>query len=517
MRAFSDIRPLVFWPPAFLLLVALAFSVISFDAFLAGATAINNFILKNFGWLITSGAALSVTTIVAILISPIGNVRIGGAEAKPLLKRWNWFAITLCTTIATGILFWGVAEPLFHVAGPPQFADAEPNSPEAARFALSTMFMHWAITPYAIYAVPSLAFALAYYNLGKNYSLGGTLSIAWGPLGKGAGAAIVDALALFALIAGVAASLGAGVLTLTGGAERVLGVDDTIGIRFLIILIIVFTYVASSISGLQKGIKILSDLNIRIFLFLALVVFAAGPSVDILRLGGAALVDYVADFLPRSVMIDGGEDREWMRSWTVFYFANWMAWAPITSLFLGRIAFGYTVREFVLFSLVAPACFSIIWMTIFSGATLSIEAAQPGVLQAALQSLGPESVIYAVFDFLPFAAGLSLALIFTTYISFVTAMDSNTHSIASVCLRAGRQSDELAGQGQWIKIFWGALIGAVSFIMTATNGIDGIRMLSNLGGAPGVLILLGSIAVLVRLLLNPAILGQSKDQSVSAD
>ncbi|MEO0398295.1 MAG: BCCT family transporter [Pseudomonadota bacterium] len=501
-----NIRPLVFWPPALILLSAVTASLIDFDGFLAIATAAHQWLLARIGWLFSLGAFAAVALIVGVAASPLGRVRIGGADAKPILKRWNWFAITLCTTIATGILFWGASEPIMHFNAPPAFAGAEARTMGAAEFSLSTLFLHWTFTPYAIYTVPALAFALAYYNLGRAYSLSAPLSLAFGRLATGAGAAVIDAVALFALVAGVAASLGAGMITLAGGLNAVFGLPDGAVTRFFVTAFIVAAFVLSSITGLQRGIKSLSDINIRVFFALVGFVLIAGPTVQIAALAVSALSDYAATFLPRSVLIFDEADTAWRQSWTMFYFANWAAWAPITALFLGRISVGYTVREMILFTFVLPSIFGMIWMTVFGGAALSLDGlgtvasgGGTGSLTKALNAGGVDAVIYALFEALPLTALTVGLFVFATFISFVTAMDSNTHSIASVCLKAQRQSDETPGAGLWVKVFWGVLIGGVAWIMTATKGVDGVRMLSNLGGAPGLIILIGSIIALTRL------------------
>jgi len=490
---------MVFWPPALILMAALIASVVDFNEFLASATRVNGWILARFGLLIDYAAFAAVILVAALFISPFGRVKIGGAEARPILNRWNWFAITLCTTIATGILFWGTAEPIYHLNSPPDFAGVEPRAEGASVFALSTLFMHWAITPYCLYAVPALAFAVSYYNLKKPYSLSGPMALSLGRYAKGPGAAIIDAAALFALVAGVAASLGAGVMTLVGGIVARTPLHDGALIRLTVTALIVATYVASSVSGLQRGIRILSDINIRFFISLVLFVFVAGPTMRILQLGGESLGAYAVDFIPRSLNIGDGADRQWTQSWTTFYFANWLAWAPITALFLGRISVGYTVREFIIFTMALPALFGMAWMTVFGGASLATDFDTHASLTRALNKEGPEAVMYALLNDLPLTGLIVPVFLLTTFISFVTAMDSNTHSIASVCLDWKRQGDEPRGAGLGVKIFWGVLIGATAYIMTATNGVDGIRMLSNLGGVPGLVIILGCGAALIRL------------------
>ncbi len=492
-------RALVFWPPVVLLLLALAFSLADFNSFHAAVTTANGWVLSRFDWLFSLASFAAVAVLAWVGMSSLGAVRIGGPDAKPILSRWNWFAITLCTTIATGILFWGTAEPMFHVNSPPDFAGVEARSDGAARFALSSMFMHWTITPYAIYTVPALAFALAHYNLGRPYSLSGPLSLVFGRAATGRGGAIIDAVGLYALVAGVAASLGAGVMTVAGGLHTVAGWYDGALMRLGVTIAIVLFFVASSVSGIQRGIKVLSDINVKFFFALCAFVFFAGPSVAILSLGGDALVEYVVEFFPRSLSFGERAGDQWTRDWTVFYFANWLAWAPITALFLGRIAVGYTVREFLLFNLAAPAAFGALWMTVFGGAVIEIDAATGGALTAALNTDGPEAVIYAMFQTLPLTGFIIVGFVAVTFISFVTAMDSNTHSIAGICLKPNAPGGQHGRTALVVKVFWGVLVGAIAWVMTATTGIAGVRMLSNLGGLPGLFILIAMGAVLIAL------------------
>ena len=478
------------------LLAALIASILDFERFLGWSTAVHLWIIAHFGWLFSLGAVAAVLLIAVIYISPLGRVRIGGKNATPVLRQWNWFAITLCTTIATGILFWGTAEPLFHLNGPPAFAGVDARSHDASLFALSTVYLHWSLTPYAIYSVPALAFALAHHNFGKSYSLSAPLGFVLGPFARGPGAAVIDAIALFALVAGVAASLGAGIMTLTGGVGAVLAVSDTPATRFVITTLIVGVFVVSSISGLQRGIKVLSDINIRFFFAFAMFVFIAGPTLSILTLGGESALIYARDFFPRSLSFIGGVDQ-WTRDWTIFFFANWLAWAPITALFLGRIAVGYTVRAFILVNLLLPSLFGIVWMAIFGVAAIDADLVSGGLTQA-LNADGPEAVAYALFRTLPFAPGVTIIFIAITFTSFVTAMDSNTHSIVNLCMGKRTLEENLEKTSMMLKVFWGVLIGAVAWVMTATTGIEGIRMLGNLGGGPGLIILIGCGAALVR-------------------
>lgn len=493
----KGIRHWVFWPPLALLFLAIGFSIMRTEVFLEISTQANQWILDTFGGLFAIVALVMLVLCFLTFFSPLGKMKIGGEHAKPILTRWRWFGIILCTTIATGILFWGTAEPLFHFNGPPDFAGIEAGSNEAARFSMSVMFTHWSFTPYAIYAVPALVFALAYYNFGSRFSLSATLS----PLVKselhGAVGSVVDAVSLFALVAGMAASLGAGILTLSGGIQKLFGIESSVLLLAIICLAIVVAFLLSAASGLLKGIRILSSINVSIFIGLAIFVLVFGPTKAILIQAADGIGAYISNFFNLHASTFIHSESAWPKSWTVFYWANWMAWAPVTALFLGRISYGYTVREFLLFNWIIPALFGIIWMGIFSGTTLHMEA-EGLALGESLKASGPESVIYLILEQLPLLKLILPVFVFTVFLSYVTAADSNTAAMAGISSKG--VSPDNPEPPLFPKIAWGITIGAVALIMVSTAGIDGIKMLSNLGGLP-ILFLLGLVSIaLMRMI-----------------
>ena len=505
----ASIRLQAFLPPVILLVATLIWSLSDFDGFFSTADQANRWLLQNFDWAYSLFSFSAVLLVVYIFFSPLGRVRIGGVDAVPILSRWNWFAITLCTTIAIGILFWATAEPILHVQSPPAFTNAAANSPAAFEFAMSTLFLHWTITPYALYTVCALAFSLSYHNFDGPYSLSGPVSVISGGRVPNWISSAIDAVGLFALTAGVAAVLGVGVLTIAGGIGNLFGIADTVLLRGAIAALIVATFILSSVSGIQRGIKILSDINIRIFVLFALFVLVFGPTLDILELSLKGVVHYARTFVSSSLALGARGGDPWTLDWSVFYFANWLAWAPITALFLGRISIGYTVREFLTFNLILPALFGAVWMGIFGASAISLNAASGGSFAEKIAADGPESAIYALLDALPFAAVTVAIFVFVAFLSFVTAMDSNTQSIADVCLKKDSSEEERGRAARRIKIFWGLLIGGIAFTMTATTGIDGVRMLSNLGGILGLVILIafGASLLVMRFRRLPALIG----------
>ncbi len=487
----SKVRPFVFFVPFSLLLLTAIASVAYSDSFFEVANNCNQWILKNFDWLFSWGTFSFLIVLLITYFSPIASVKIGGANAKPQLNRWQWFTITLCTTIATGILFWGTAEPMYHLHQTPEGI----QQPKA--FAMSTLFMHWTFTPYGIYTLAGLVFALSFYNLKQPFSVTSMLFPLLGKKAYGSIGKLTDAICLFALVAGMAAALGAGILVISGGIDSFLNVGQGKLLYGITALIVVLSFVASSASGLLRGIRWLSDINIRVFVALGLFVLVTGPLSDMLSLGGKGLFNYFQNFIPRSISADNRLPDTWIRNWTVFYWANWLAWTPVTALFLGRISIGYTVREFIHFNLLLPSLFGGLWMLTFGGAALTIDVQQEGLLYQSLTEEGPQAVIYKLLEQLPFPAITSGVMLLAIFISYVTAADSNTSAMTSMSVRGVSANSPETPLG--IKVLWGCLIGVISWIMIAFAGIDGIKMISNLGGLPALFLVLLISLGMIRL------------------
>jgi choline-glycine betaine transporter len=478
----------------------MVYSLVDAQGFLSEVKKMNDWVLYHFGWLFSAGTLFFFLLCVWIYFSPIAKVKIGGKHAVPVLTRWEWFSITLCTTIAIGILFWATAEPLYHYHAPPGGLSIVKDTPAAARFAMATMLLHWTFTPYSIYTVAGLMFALVYYNLKQPFSLGAMLYPLLGRKLSDTWSAVIDAICLFSLVAGMAASLGAGILTVSGGLYKFFGITDTPLLLFGITAVIVGAFVVSAVTGLLNGIRILSNINTYAFFVLAIFVLVFGPTRFLFQFGWEGVSSYAATFFSRSLGLQ--VEKSWADSWTIFYWANWLAWTPVTALFLGRVAIGYTVRDFINYNLVLPSIFSAVWMIIFSGDALYIDSVSHAVnLYTSLQNSGPESVIYKVLDQLPLAQITGLSFLGTAFLSYVAGADANTSAMSSLCSHGiTPESPEAA---VWIKIAWGALVGLVAWVMVANAGIDGIKMASTLGGFPALFLIIAVAIGLVVILLRP--------------
>ncbi len=482
----AKLRHQVFWPPFVLLMVALIFSIADSDKFLDTTARINNFILNNFGWLFSAGTTLMLLTCLFICFHPIGKIKIGGAHAQPFLTKWRWFSIVLCTTIATGIIFWGTAEPLYHLADPPSFSGVEAGSAKAANDAMGYLFLHWTFIPYAIYCLPAVMFALAFYNQQKSFSLHSTLFPLLRNQQQPFLASFIDGICLYALVAGMAASLGAGILTLSGGIRNLTGYESQ-WLQLVITCLIVGSFILSAVSGLMKGIRILSDINARIFTVLALFILFFGPTLAIVEYAASGLQVFFTTLPEMSLVSILHPEDPWPKSWTTFSWSNWLAWAPITALFLGRLSYGYTVKQFLIFNWILPSLFGMLWMSIFGGMTLDFELTSKLGLGDLLQEQGPESVIYRIFEELPLRYIIAPLFLVTAFLSYVTAADSNTEAMGGISSTG--ISPDSPTPPTIIKVIWGITIGAVAFIMINMAGIDGIKMLSNLGGLPSLFLI----------------------------
>ena len=484
-------------PPLVPLLLCAGFALYDPVGLIGLAGSASSWILEHFDWLFSWSSASFLVLLAATYVSPLGRTTIGGLGAARLLSPWRWFAITACTTIATGILFWGIAEPIYHVSAPPP---AGATSPEV--FAVSTLFLHWTLTPYAIYTVGGLLFSLGFYNHRQPFSLSALLRPVFGPGVHERGGAFVDAVCLFALVSGMAAALGAGSLALVGGILGYLGAATTAtpGSLGLVIAVVVIAFTVSAATGLQRGIRILSNYNIIGFLLLALFVLLTGPVSETIKLSGLALWDFVVTFVPRNLGLDPGIPSTWSWDWTSFYWANWYAWAPVTALFLGRLAKGYTVRQFIEMNLLCTSLFGAGWMIAFGATAVVVDRESGGQLSLALAERGPEAVAYALFEQLPWLSFTAVFFLVLVFLSYVTAADSNVSAMSALCTRGIHPAS--AEAPLVVKVIWAGIIGLTSWVLVSFAGLDGIRLISTLGGFPAMLIFILAGVGLLRLVLK---------------
>lgn len=498
----KQVRWGVFLIPWLLAIATIILNFISGDAFYSVIMSLTNFILTDFTWLFTLMSFVCVVLVVAAYITPFGNVRIGGSKAKPMMNQINYVWIVLCTIMAAGILLWACAEPMYHYYGPP--AHITPESPDAITFLMKNIFLEWTFTPMCIYGMPAILFAFLFYNAKKKYSIGTMLypAVKYETAQKLSPA--VDVICLLALVCGMAASMGSAVFLVTDGAASLTNgaVVSTPVVWTVVSAVIVTAFVASAVSGVMAGIRILSTINSRIYMALGLFVFLFGPTFYILSLTIETFGAYMADFFGMSLAMSAADGDHWADWWPVFYWCNWMAWMAVTSTFLGRISKGYSVKEIVRVVVVFPSLFSVAWLGLFSSSSMYYELNGAGINDA-MTAGGTASATYAVLQQMPLSTITIAVFLIIVFVSFVTASDSNTNAMAGLCTD-GLSADDTESP-TWLKIIWGVTIGAMCVIfIDAFQSTDALKYLSNLGGFPIVFLLIFISISFVKVMLNPA-------------
>jgi len=499
----KKLKPWVFFPPFLLLAAAITANFLDPVRFSASVTGAYEWVLDTFGWLVSLTSFAVVVVCALIYVSPFGRVVIGGPKAKPLLTKWQLFVIVVTTNIAVGILFWGPVEPLSYFSHPPISTGIAPNSPAAATFAMSTVLLHWTWTPYAIPSLLGLMFAFAFYNMQRPFTLGAPLAPLLGKYSVGAGGRAIDALCLYALVMAMSASLSGAMMQIGGGINHVLGIAGppsnlTMG---LIAGAILVAAVLAAISGVKKGILLIANINTCFLIGILVFIFLFGPTRFILRFATEGFGNFLSHYFEKVLFTGAAYQDSWPQKWTEMHFSAWCAWAPIMSIFLGRIIYGHSVRTFLIFNILLPAFFTGVWMAILCGASLHLEMFQNAGLVANFEKNGVESTLYAFLQHFPRVEIVVPVFLFTAFTSFVTTADSNLSAMSSIS--AAGISPERPESSMFIKIAWGATIGVVAWIMATMAHLEGIRMLSSLGGVPGLFLCAVAIIAAIRVMLNP--------------
>lgn len=482
-------------PSAFPVLVFGTLIVLGFmntEAFVSILWKVFEWLMVNIGWLVNLGCLAFVIFLLVLCVHPIGRIKFGGKDAKPTFSTWNWWAISLCAGIGTGIVFWGAVEPLLHTMSPPAAMGLEPGSNEAMIWAMRTSFLHWTLTPYAIYVVAGLVIGYAYYNLGKPYAVSSGLSLLRG--GKDLSQRsidIIDGITLLAITGGVAGSLGYGLLQIGSGLNFVAGIEPGPLVWVLIAAVIIVAYTISSATGLEKGIQWLSDKNAIIFIGLLIFTLIFGPTAKILNLTTQSMGSYVANFVEGMTFTDPFGTELWPQWWDMYWFVDWLSFGPIVGLFLIKMCYGRTIRQFIVVNLLLPSLFGMIWFGVFGGLALDLQLIQGVDLAAYMNANGIESLMLKVFEYLPLVSVIRPIMIVTVMLSFVTLADSMTSTVSLMTLKNNHDIKEAPVS---VKLFWGLLMGLTSIVFVLNGGLEGIKVVKTLAGFP---ILFIEIAMMV--------------------
>jgi choline/carnitine/betaine transport len=469
----------------------------------------------NLGWLFVLLASSFVVFVIWLAAGKYGRIPLGRDDERPEFRTISWIAMMFSAGMGIGLMFYGVAEPLSHYVSPPPLT-AEAESSQAIETAMATTLFHWTLHPWAMYAVVGLAIAYGTFRRGRRQLISSVFvpllgeRRAAGPAGR-----VIDVLAIFATLFGSAASLGLGALQIGSGVE-ILGWAGDVGNGILVAIIAVLTaaFVASAVSGIERGIQWLSNTNMVLALVLAVFVFVLGPSVFILNLIPDAVGSYFSDLgemAARTEATGGDPMATWLRGWTVFYWAWWISWTPFVGLFIARISRGRTIRQFVTGVLLVPSLVSLLWFAVFGGAGI---AAQRDGLDVAGQGT-TEGQLFAVLGQYPLATAATVLVMVLVAIFFVSGADAASIVMGSLSQRGTLEPS------RWVVVFWGVVMGSVAAIMLLLGdegeALTGLQNLTIIAALPFALVMAAMAVSLVKDLRRDPIVLRGNYASVAIE
>ncbi len=461
-------------------------------------------VTSTFDWFFLIAGDVFVLLSLALIVSPLGKVRIGGMDAKPDYSHSGWFAMLFAAGMGIGLMFFGVAEPISHYssslaadAGSAEsyapLGGAVGNEAAAHRLGMAATIFHWGLHPWAIYAVVGLSLALFAYNKGLPLSVRSMFYPIFGERVWGWTGHIIDTLAVFATLFGLATSLGIGAEQANAGLNFLFGIPVNEVSKVLLIFGITAIALTSVVAGLDAGVKRLSEINMVLAALLLVFVIAVGPTVAILTGFFSNLAAYV-EYLPALSNPFGRTDTNFSQGWTSFYWAWWISWSPFVGMFIARVSRGRTVREFIVCVLLIPSAVSVLWMTAFGGTAI-------GLLHQGYQALADaplELKLFSMFDQLPLAGITSFLGIVLVIVFFVTSSDSGSLVIDTIT--AGGKVDAPLPQ----RIFWASFEGLVAIALLLGGGLEALQAASVSTGLPfAIVLLLGCFALVKGLLSEP--------------
>lgn len=484
----------VFYISLILVAIIAVWSVAFNENFTKVSNVLYGFFTNDFGWLYLLAMVLFLAFIVYIACSRFGKIRLGGDDSRPEYSNMTWFGLLFGCGMGVGLVFWGVAEPLSHYLNPAPGVEAA--TPEAANFAMKSFFIHWGIIPWANYAIIGLA--LAYFMFRKNKKglisslveplIGEKLAQGW--LGK-----MIDILAVFATVAGVVTSLGLGTLQINAGFNSLFGVPVNLLVQILIVIVVSFLYIGSAVSGLDKGIKMISDTNLYVAIGLLLVCFLVGPKVEVLNSFINGMGDYLGNFVQDALKVDPYGDNSWLGSWRLFYWAWFIAWAPFVGVFVARISKGRTIREFIMGVVLVPAMASCIWGAVFGN--LGINLAEKGkVAMETLQQVAqtPETGLFLVLKEYPLGFVLALVAMISLCAFFVTSANSGVYVLSMLT------SDGDINPPNNKKILWGVIQSVMAIGLLMAGGLKPLQTISLAAAFPFIFVMLAACVSLLKAL-----------------
>ncbi|WP_407372111.1 BCCT family transporter [Carnobacterium sp.] len=452
------------------------------------AEVLQNVISKEFGWLYVLLMVVILVAVIYLLFSKYGEIKLGRKDDEPEFSYFSWVAMLFSAGMGIGLIFWGVAEPVMHLYDP-----ALPSSDmlENAREAMTYTFFHWGLQPWALYAFIGLIIAYTTFRKDKPAVISESVTPLFAKKYRGTVSTIVDTIAIIATVFGVATSLGLGAQQITGGLSfSISWIPNTFITQLVVIIMVTVLYLISATTGLDKGVKILSNINILLAVLLMFAVLFIGPTAYLLDLFVQSIGNYFQKLPEMSFRLGAfsSENREWIDEWTIFYWSWWISWAPYVSSFIARISKGRTIREFVGGVLIVPTAFTFLWFSVFGGSGIWQELFSNNNLIQTITEKGTETGLFALLESYggigKVITGIAILLISTF---FITSADSATYVLAMFSTN-GNLTPHVR-----VKFIWGIIMSSIAAILLYAGGLESLQAVAVLGSFPFlfVIILMG--------------------------
>ncbi len=453
--------------------------------------ALQALIVRNGSWFYVLTVATIGVFVVYLAISRFGDIKLGPDHAQPAFRYPAWLSMLFAAGMGIGLMFFGVAEPLMHFLSPPT---AEPESLEAVREAMKMTFFHWGFHAWAIYAVVALILGYFAYRQGLPLTLRSALYPLIGQRIYGWPGHLVDIFAVSSTVFGISTSLGFGASQINAGVSYLFNVPFSIMVQIGFMVIIALIAMLSVATGLNKGIRILSEINMAMALVLIGIILIVGPSVFLLQAYLQNIGAYLSDIIRNTFNLYTYEPSEWIGGWTIFYWGWWLAWAPFVGLFIARISYGRTLREFIIGVLFIPTAFTLLWMTVFGNAAIDLVYTQGETSLATQVQDNSALALFVFIEHFPFSFVLSLISILMVVIFFVTSCDSGAMVVNMLCAQ-GNDNTPL-----WQRLYWVIVITMVAISLHYAGGLKALQTMTIVAALPFALVLMFAMAGLIKAL-----------------
>ncbi|WP_163537054.1 BCCT family transporter [Gracilibacillus sp. YIM 98692] len=447
-------------------------------------SAIQGFLVTRFGWFYLLVTTAFLIFAIFLIVSKYGNIVLGKDGDKPEYNYLTWFGMLFSAGMGIGLVFWGAAEPIWHLTSPPYATESEA---EAARTAMQYSFFHWGFHPWAVYA--TLALALAYFQFRKDEPglISSTLKPLYGNKMDGGYGTLINVIAVFATVFGVATSLGLGAQQIGSGIEFIsANIVNDIGTQLLIIVVVTVLYMISALTGLNRGIKYLSTTNIVLAILLMFFLLFTGPTNFIMNFFTTTLGSYISNLPEMSFRMApfNEENATWLESWTIFYWAWWIAWAPFVGMFIARVSRGRTVREFVIGVLLVPTIFGGLWFSVFGGSAIQLQMNEGIDIAQIMTDNGSEAALFTVLENFPLTVVMATLAILLISTFFITSADSATF-VLGMQTTNGHLNPDIK-----VKVAWGVVQSGTAAVLLWQGGLGALQTASIIAAFPFAIIMI---------------------------